>query len=52
MFSDSATDGAQVEAACVPASGGPEWYSICYSGDRTRVLKTQKKEREVGRSRE
>lgn len=28
----------------------PEWYSICYLGDRNGMLKTQKKEKRLGRA--
>ena len=48
VLSDCPTDGAQVKAASVSASGEPEWYSICYLQDRNG-MKTQKKERKVGR---
>lgn len=30
----------------------PEWYSICYLGDRNGMLKTQKEGEEVGKGRE
>lgn len=48
VLNDCPTDGAQVKAASVSASGEPEWYSICSSQDRNG-MKTQKKERKVGR---